>query len=123
MMKERTRIEMYTLIAETLETVEHIEKEEMIKFVEHQIQLLADKKARSGGKSEKKKAETMALAEQMLEIMVGKGAMTATQIYKECEKAGLEEITSSQKVVSLLKTLGDKVVKTTEKKTSYFSVA
>ena len=123
MSMKKTRKEMFEMIIEVMGTVEHAEKAEMVEFLEHQLEMVADRKARSGKASEKKKAETLVLAEKVLEVMKGKSPMTATQIYKECEKADIAEVTSSQKVVSLMKALGEeKVVRTIEKKTALFSV-
>lgn len=120
----KTRIEMFQIIKAEIEKGASPEKAEMLEFITHQMELLESKKEKSGGASEKRKAESLALGEKVLEIMRGKAPMTATQIYKECEKAGLTEVTSSQKVVSLMKQLGEeKVVRTIEKKTAYFSVA
>ena len=120
---QKTRIEMFATIKAEIEKGASQEKAEMLEFITHQMELLESKKAKSGGASEKRKAESLALGEKVLEIMRGKAPMTATQIYKECEKVGLTEVTSSQKVVSLMKQLGEeKVVRTIEKKTAYFSV-
>ena len=119
----KTRIEMFATIKAEIEKSVSPEKAEMLEFITHQMELLESKKVKSGGVSEKRKAESLALGEKVLEIMRGKAPMTATQIYKECEKVGLTEVTSSQKVVSLMKQLGEeKVIRAIEKKTAYFSV-
>lgn len=93
---------------------------ELEQFIAHEIELL-DKKS-SGRKPTKNQAENVEIKKEILSTLADKGTMTVTEIQKESEKLG--EL-SNQKVSALLRQLVDagEVVKETDKKKSYFSLA
>lgn len=119
----KTRKEMYEMIIEAMETVEHSEKAEMIEFLNHQLEMVANRNSKSKSASAKRQAENTALAEKVLAVMVeANKPVTATELFKLCS---IPEVTSTQKLVALLNILAfnGQVVRKVEKKTSFFSVA
>lgn len=118
----KTRKELFEMVLATVNSVEHPDKDEMIKFIEHQLEMVANRNSKSKSASDKRQAENKALADKLFELMVELDSpMTATQLFKACD---LPEVASTQKMVSLLNLLqtDGKVVRTTEKKTAFFSV-
>lgn len=120
MTKKLTKKEMFAMVIAVVENAEVAEKEEMIKFLEHEVELLTNRK--SGGQTKTQK-ENVLLMEQLEVALreIGK-PVTISEFMKESthEVATL----SNQKLSALLKKLVEagKVVKTTEKKKSFFSV-
>jgi predicted transcriptional regulator len=93
---------------------------ELEQFITHEIELL-DKKS-SGRKPTKDQKENVEIKKEILSVLSDGGNMTVTEIQKNSEILG--EL-SNQKVSALLRQLVEagKVVKTTDKKKSYFSLA
>lgn len=119
----KTRKEMYEMIIEVMENVEHSEKAEMIEFLNHQLEMVANKNSKSKSASAKRQAENTALAEKVLAVMVeANRPVTATVLFKLCS---IPEVTSTQKLVALLNILtsNGQVVRKVDRKTSFFSVA
>ena len=119
----KTRKEMYEMIINVMETVEHPEKAEMIEFLNHQLEMVANKNSKSKSASAKRQAENTALAEKVLAVMVeANRPVTATVLFKLCS---IPEVTSTQKLVALLNILtsNGQVVRKVDRKTSFFSVA
>lgn len=119
----KTRKEMYEMIINVMETVEHSEKAEMIEFLNHQLELVANRNSKSKSASAKRQAENTALAEKVLAVMVeANRPVTATVLFKLCS---IPEVTSTQKLVALLNILtsNGQVVRKVDRKTSFFSVA
>lgn len=118
MEKKMTKKEMFaTLIAKYDMT------EEEKTFLNHEIELLA----RKAGKDRKPTANQLANAgikEEIVSILTGAERMTCTEIAKALQPSHAEDI-SVNKVSALMKQLieAEKVVKTVEKRKSYFSVA
>lgn len=97
--------------------------EEEKTFLNHEIELLA----RKAGKDRKPTANQLANAgikEEIVSILTGAERMTCTEIAKALQPSHAEDI-SVNKVSALMKQLieAEKVVKTVEKRKSYFSVA
>lgn len=97
------------------------ENEEIVKFCKHEIELLENKKSKSGStKTQKENVAIMESIASALEV-VGK-PVTITEL----QKANVEMAQfSNQKLSALLKKMVEsgKVVKTVEKKKSFFSIA
>jgi predicted transcriptional regulator len=113
--KKITKKEMFALIAK-----EVAHNEEMVAFLEKQIELLDKKK---GSADSKKTEEQRAVMNIILDTLkVSNEPMTVSMLMKA--NAGLG-VLSNQKVSAMLKKLVDngEVVKTVEKKVSYFSIA
>lgn len=118
MEKKLTKREMFAAII-----ANHNLTEEEVNFLKHEIELL-EKKA---GKDRKPTANQLANAgikEEIVSILTGTEKMTCTEIAKALQPNHTEDI-SVNKVSALMKQLVEsgKVVKTVEKRKSYFSVA
>lgn len=92
---------------------------DMVAFIDHEIELL-DKKA-SNKKATKTQAENVGIKAEILSVLTSEGA-TVTDIQSKSEMLGG---LSNQRVSALLRQLVEsgEVVKTIDKKKSYFSVA
>lgn len=118
MEKKLTKREMFAALMEKYDM-----NEEEVKFLTHEIELLAKK----AGKDRKPTANQLANAgikEEIVSILTGAEKMTCTEIAKALQPNYTEDI-SVNKVSALMKQLveAEKVVKTIEKRKSYFSVA
>ena len=118
MEKKMTKKEMFAaIIAKYDLTTDEVE------FLNHEIELLE----RKAGKDRKPTANQLANAgikEEIVSILAGAERMTCTEIAKALQPSHTEDI-SVNKVSALMKQLVEvkKVVKTIEKRKSYFSVA
>lgn len=92
---------------------------DMVAFIDHEIELL-DKKA-SNKKATKTQEENVGIKAEILSVLTSEGA-TVTDIQSKSEMLGG---LSNQRVSALLRQLVEsgEVVKTIDKKKSYFSVA
>ena len=121
MEKKMTKKEWFAGLASVDEASEMENKTEALAFINHEVELLEKKSAKSGQtKTQKENAEVMAKIKSALGE-VGK-AVTITEL--QAASAEMAEY-SNQKLSALLKKLVEsgEVVKTTEKKKSYFSLA
>ena len=118
--KRVTKKEYFGMVREIVEASGVDNKEDILAFVDREVELL----------SKRKNGETKAQKEnaELIEVVYNKLAemdrpATATEIFNELRDN--EAITSNQKVSALLKKLVDdeRVVKTADKKKSYFSIA
>lgn len=121
MTKKMTKKEMFTMVANVVENAEVENKAEMLEFLAHEVELLNRKSGKSG--ETKTQKENKVLMEQLLVALAEfEKPVTVSEFMKESthEVATL----SNQKLSALFKKLveAEKVVKTTEKKKSYFSV-
>ena len=121
MEKKMTNKEWFAVLASVVEASEMENKTEALAFINHEVELLEKKSAKSGQtKTQKENVEVMEKIKSALGE-VGK-AVTITEL-----QAASTEIAeySNQKLSALLKKLVEsgEVVKTTEKKKSYFSLA
>lgn len=122
MTKKMTKKEMFAMVAKVVENSEVANKAEMLEFIAHEVELLEKKNSKTGQTKTQKENEV--LMAQLLEALAEfDRPITVSEFMKESshEVATL----SNQKLSALLKKLVDthKVVKSTEKKKSYFSLA
>ncbi len=121
MEKKMTKKEWFAVLASVVEASEMENKTEALAFINHEVELLEKKSAKSGQtKTQKENVEVMEKIKSALGE-VGK-AVTITEL--QAASAEMAEY-SNQKLSALLKKLVEsgEVVKTTEKKKSYFSLA
>ena len=121
MEKKMTKKEYFAVLAEVVKQSSMENKEGALAFIAHEVELLEKKSAKSGQtKTQKENAEILVKIKAAL-VEVGK-AVTITEL--QAASAEMAEY-SCQKLSALLKKLVEngEVVKTTEKKKSYFSVA
>lgn len=119
MEKKMTKKEYFALLAEVVENSNMENKEGALAFIAHEVELLEKKSAKSGAtKTQKENAEILVKIKAAL-VEVGK-AVTITELQNASAEMAQY---SNQKLSALLKKLVEsgEVVKTTEKKKSYFS--
>jgi hypothetical protein len=122
MTKKMTKKEMFAMIMETIKGIEVENKNEMLDFINHEVDLL-NRKHSSNGESKTQK-ENKILMEQLKEAL---SQMSRPVTISEFQNLSTHEVAtlSNQKLSALLKKLVEEektVVKTTEKKKSYFSL-
>ena len=118
-----TKKEMFTAIANVPAVAEN---EEMVKFLNHQIELLDNRKSSGTRKLTAKQVENESYKEFIREYLDEAGRATCGELVKALkEETGNDEITS-QRVSALLTQLGEKgtneVSKEMVKKVAYFSL-
>ena len=121
MEKKMTKKEWFAILTNVVEGSEMENKTEALAFIAHEVELLEKKSAKSGQtKTQKENVEVMEKIKTALSE-VGK-AVTISEL--QTASAEMAEY-SNQKLSALLKKLVEsgEVVKTTEKKKSYFSLA
>jgi hypothetical protein len=119
MEKKMTKREYFAILKAMVEQSDMDNKEGAIAFIDHEVELLNKKSAKSGEtKTQKENAEILVKIKAAL-VEVGK-PVTITEL--QGASAEMAQY-SNQKLSALLKKLVDngEVVKTTEKKKSYFS--
>lgn len=124
--KAPTRKEMFTRVSDFL--AEHDADTALIDFVNHQIELLDNKK--ESKKQSKEQEENAAYSDAIYEQMAFERKYSAAELMKELPavsdwNANHETELSVQKLASLLKPLidGGKVIKTTEKRRVFYTKA
>lgn len=124
--KAPTRKEMFTSVSDFL--AEHEADESLIDFVNHQIELLDNKK--ESKKQSKEQEENAIYSNAIYEQMAFERKYSAAKLMKELPavsdwNANHETELSVQKLASLLKPLvdGGKVIKTTEKRRVFYTKA
>ena len=124
--KAPTRKEMFTSISDFL--AEHDADTALIDFINHQIELLDNKK--ESKKQSKEQEENAAYSNAIYEQMAFERKYSAAELMKELPAVGdwnanHETELSVQKPASLLKPLvdGGKVIKTTEKRRVFYTKA
>lgn len=120
MEKKMTKKEYFAVLAEVVANSDMENKEGALAFIAHEVELLEKKSAKSGQtKTQKENAEILVKIKAEL-AKVGK-AVTITEL--QAASAEMAQY-SNQKLSALLKKLVEsgEVVKTTEKKKSYFAV-
>jgi hypothetical protein len=121
MTKKMTKKEMFAMVIEVVNGVEVENREEMLNFLNHEVELLNKKSSKSG--ETKTQKENKVLMEQLKEALAE--MITPVTISEFQEKSTHEIATlSNQKLSALLKKLveSEEVVKTSEKKKSYFAL-
>ena len=120
-MKKMTKKEMFAEVIAVVERVEVENKAEMLNFLAHEVELLNKKSSKSG--QTKTQKENVLLMEQ---LVVALSEMEEPVTISEFQAKSTSEVAtlSNQKLSALLKKLVEenKVVKTVEKKKSYFSI-
>ena len=117
-MKKITKKEVY---GEMLRIFTDMERQDLVEFVEHEIELIEKKASRNVTTQTQK--ENIELVEMIYNELKRIGTpVTITDLQKQSEKVGEY---SNQKISALMKKLVDseRVIKTIEKKKSYFSIA
>ena len=122
MTKRMTKKEMFAVIAETINAVEIENKAEMLNFINHEIELLEKKSSKSGQTKTQKENELL-----KAELLTALGEMDKPVTISEfCERTShpVGKL-SNQKLSALLNQMvkAETVIKTVEKKKSYFAVA
>ena len=124
--KAPTRKEMFTSVSDFL--AEHDADTALIDFVNHQIELLDNKK--ESKKQSKEQEENATYSNAIYEQMAFERKYSAAELMKELPagsdwNANHETELSVQKLASLLKPLvdGGKVIKTTEKRRVFYTKA
>lgn len=110
-----TKREMFTMIKEVAEVKANAE---MVAFIDHEIELLDKKSSKSGQTKTQKENEV--IIEQVFDALALVGrAVTITELQNEVVAMG--EL-SNQKISAMLRklVLSGRVVKTVDKKKSYF---
>ena len=122
MTKKMTKKEMFAVIAETINAVEVENKAEMLNFIAHEIELLEKKSSKSGQTKTQKENELL-----KAELLTALGEMDKPVTISEFQSLSTAEVAtlSNQKLSALLNQMAktETVVKTVEKKKSYFAVA
>lgn len=124
--KAPTRKEMFTSVSDFL--AEHDADTDLIDFINHQIELLENKK--ESKKQSKEQEENATYSNAIYEQMAFERKYSAAELMKELPavsdwNANHETELSVQKLASLLKPLvdGGKVIKTTEKRRVFYTKA
>ena len=122
MTKRMTKKEMFAVIAETINAVEVENKAEMLNFIDHEIELLEKKSSKSGQTKTQKENELL-----KADLLTALGEMDKPVTISEfCERTShpVGKL-SNQKLSALLNQMvkAETVIKTVEKKKSYFAVA
>jgi len=121
-MMKMTKKEMFAMVLAVVEGSNAENKEEMVKFINHEVELLEKKNSKSGQTKVQKENEIL-LTQLELALKEFDRPVTISEFMKESthEVATL----SNQKLSALMKKLVEDrktVVKTVEKKKSYFSL-
>lgn len=123
MNKKMTKKEMFAMVIGVVETTAVENKEEMVAFLNHEIELLEKKSSKTG--TTKTQKENLVLMEQLKEAF---REMEKPVTISEFQALSTHEVAtlSNQKLSALLKKLTEgenaPMVKTVEKKKSYFSL-
>ena len=121
MTKKMTKKEMFAMVQAVVENATVESKAEMIAFIEHEIELLNKKSSKSGQTKTQKANEE--LKEQLLNAFT---VMERPVTVSEFQEMSIEPVAqlSNQKLSALLNQLvkAEKMVKTVEKKKSFFAL-
>ena len=120
-MAKMTKREMFGMVMAVVEECSAPNKAEMVDFINHELELLNRKSSKSGQtKTQKENELLMAQLVMALEEMERPVTISEFQATSEFEVATL----SNQKLSALMKKLVEsgKVVKTIDKKKSYFAL-
>lgn len=118
MANKKTKKELF---GEVREIVEREGREDLVKFVDHELELLEKKANRTG--TTKTQKENEGIKEKIIEALVRIATpVTITELQEQDEEVGQY---SNQKISALLTQLikDEKVVRTKDKKKSMFSIA
>ena len=121
MTKKITKREMFAMVSTVVEKAEVENKAEMLKFIEHEIELLEKKSSKSG--QTKTQKENVLLVEQ-LKLALAEMERPVTISEFQAESTFEVATLSNQKLSALLKKMVEEgsVVRTVEKKKAYFKL-
>lgn len=122
MTKKMTKKEMFAVIAGTIENMEVENKAELLEFITHEIELL-EKKSSKSGQTKTQKENELLKADLLTAFKVMDRPVTVSE-FMDKSSAPVASLTN-QKISALLNQLvkTGKMVKTVEKKRSYFALA
>ncbi len=114
-----TKKDRFATLKAIVEVLDREDKDELIAFIDHEVELLSKKRSTSD-KPSKKQIENEGIKADILAYL---GTVERAKV-GEIVKALGDKVTSSQQVSALVTQLKNdgKVVRTTEKKDIYFSV-
>ena len=116
MEKKMTKKEYFAVLAEVITNSDMENKEGALAFIAHEVELLEKKSAKSG--QTKTQKENVGIMETISEVLADMGKpVTITELMKDERLSAY----SNQKLSALVRQMPN-VVKTTEKKKSYFSL-
>ena len=120
-MTKMTKKDWFAMVIAVVENAEVEKRAEMLEFLHHEIKLLEKKSSKSG--ETKKQKENKVLADQLFSALA---EMPEPLTISDFQEKSTHEVAtlSNQKLSALLKMLiaEGRVVKTIEKKRSFFSV-
>lgn len=117
MEKKMTKKEWFAVLAQVVEGSEMENKEGALAFINHEVELLEKKSAKSG--QTKTQKENVGIMEVIAEVLADMGkSVTITELMKDARLSAY----SNQKLSALVRQMPN-VVKTTDKKKSFFSLA
>ncbi len=118
--KKVTKRDYFAGVRAIIEASTAANKDELVAFIDKEVELLNKRNAARTGKPTKKQTENEALVEQIYGVLVELGAASTINTIQEADEM-LSDL-SGQKVSALLKKLVDagRVVKSYEKKKAYY---
>lgn len=118
--KKMTKKEMFAMVMEVIEVAETANKAEMMDFLAHEIELL-DRKKSSSAKTKSQVENEKVMVVILEELAKADNPMTVTELMQTESLCAF----SNQKLSALLRILKEdgKVVRTIDKKKSYFALA
>lgn len=121
-MKKMTKKEMFAIVMEVVANASVDNKAEMIDFINHEIELLDKKSSKSGQTKTQKENEV--LKAEILEEMANIEKPVTVSEFQSLTRFAPPEF-SNQKISAMLNQLAKdgKLVKTVDKKKSYFALA
>ena len=121
-MRKMTKNDMCVAIAETIKAMEVENKAEMLNFIDHEVELLNRKSGKSGQTKTQKENEV--LKAQLLDAFAKMEKPVSISEFQEKSNEPVAQLTN-QKLSALLNQLvkAEIMVKTIEKKKSYFAIA
>lgn len=123
MAEKMTKKDWFKELRELVSNSEYGRKEDMLKFIDNEVELLTKKSSKSG--STKTQKENLEIMEKIISALSEmEEPVTITELQKRNEEMAKY---SNQKLSALLKKLSDegenqRVVKTIDKKRSYFAI-
>lgn len=116
-MAKITKREYFAMVAGVVEGANPANKDELLAFINHEVELLDKKSAKSG--QTKTQKENVGIMEVIAEVLADMGKpVTITELMKDARLSTY----SNQKLSALVRQMPN-VVKTTDKKKSFFSLA
>lgn len=116
-MAKITKREYFAMVADVVEGANPANKDELLAFINHEVELLDKKSAKSG--QTKTQKENVGIMEVIAEVLADMGKpVTITELMKDARLSAY----SNQKLSALVRQMPN-VVKTTDKKKSFFSLA